>query len=92
MMKSAALTILVLATSYFVFSVADNQVKVSQEKGTEVDCGQYFTSAKGMGCPRNYQPICGTNQKTYGNECMLCDFNRSTRMNIRKLHDGDCEK
>ncbi|XP_010398208.2 ovomucoid-like [Corvus cornix cornix] len=54
-------------------------------------CGAYLLSGKTMSiaCPRNYDPVCGTNGRTYPNECSLCkDFLRNRALD--KKHDGRC--
>ncbi|OWK55469.1 Ovomucoid [Lonchura striata] len=56
-------------------------------------CGAYMTTGKTMSvvCPRNYDPVCGTNGRTYPNECSLCrDFFRNRALD--KKHDGRCVK
>ncbi|KFP85389.1 Pancreatic secretory trypsin inhibitor, partial [Acanthisitta chloris] len=32
-------------------------------------CGNYDL---GKGCPRNFEPLCGTDDVVYSNECLLC--------------------
>uniref|UniRef100_A0A8C4XGJ2 Kazal-like domain-containing protein n=1 Tax=Erpetoichthys calabaricus TaxID=27687 RepID=A0A8C4XGJ2_ERPCA len=34
----------------------------------EPDCDQYDTH----GCARSWDPVCGTNGRSYDNECFLC--------------------
>ncbi|XP_026714110.1 ovomucoid-like [Athene cunicularia] len=55
-------------------------------------CGMYRLSTKmQLACPRNYEPVCGTDDVTYPNECSLCReifLNRA----IDKKHDGRCVK
>uniref|UniRef100_A0A8C3TZN2 Kazal-like domain-containing protein n=1 Tax=Catharus ustulatus TaxID=91951 RepID=A0A8C3TZN2_CATUS len=42
-----------------------------------------------IACPRNYDPVCGTNGRTYPNECSLCkEFFRNRALD--KKHDGRC--
>uniref|UniRef100_A0A8D0L103 Kazal-like domain-containing protein n=1 Tax=Strix occidentalis caurina TaxID=311401 RepID=A0A8D0L103_STROC len=52
----------------------------------------YRLSAKmQLACPRNYEPVCGTDDVTYPNECSLCReifLNRA----VDKKHDGRCVK
>ncbi|RMB96654.1 hypothetical protein DUI87_26719 [Hirundo rustica rustica] len=54
-------------------------------------CSAYMLSGKTMNmvCPRNYDPVCGTNGRTYPNECSLCkDVLRNRALD--KKHDGRC--
>ncbi|XP_059716005.1 double-headed protease inhibitor, submandibular gland-like [Haemorhous mexicanus] len=55
------------------------------------NCGAYMMSGKTMGviCPRNFEPVCGTNGRTYPNECSLCrEFFHNRALD--KRHDGRC--
>uniref|UniRef100_A0A668AW22 Serine peptidase inhibitor, Kazal type 2, tandem duplicate 1 n=1 Tax=Myripristis murdjan TaxID=586833 RepID=A0A668AW22_9TELE len=50
------------------------------------DCGQFMLPV----CPRMYDPVCGTDGKTYANECMLCFLNSENNVNVKIWHDGKC--
>ncbi|KAI5280652.1 Serine Protease Inhibitor Kazal-Type 14 [Manis pentadactyla] len=43
-------------------------------------------------CTKELQPICGTDQRTYSNECVFCMLNQGKGLQARKLHDGKCEE
>uniref|UniRef100_A0A8I5NK63 Double-headed protease inhibitor, submandibular gland n=1 Tax=Papio anubis TaxID=9555 RepID=A0A8I5NK63_PAPAN len=60
-----------------------------QTKGTKVNCSRYIKGLK-TACPRDWRPICGTDQKTYSNECTLCMVNQDQEFQPRKLHEGEC--
>ncbi|XP_071426331.1 double-headed protease inhibitor, submandibular gland-like [Pithys albifrons albifrons] len=58
-------------------------------------CSAYLSGMSGktmsIACPRNYDPVCGTNGRTYPNECSLCkDYLRNRFLD--KKHDGRCVK
>ncbi|XP_077201794.1 serine protease inhibitor Kazal-type 2 [Paroedura picta] len=42
------------------------------------------------GCPRNFNPVCGTDGKTYPNECILCSTNREEKKNVQISTKGSC--
>ena len=42
------------------------------------------------GCPRTYKPVCGSDGRTYGNQCHLNYVQCRTKGKITKKHDGRC--
>nr|XP_020835576.1 ovomucoid-like isoform X5 [Phascolarctos cinereus] len=57
----------------------------------QVDCSAYPSTSKGIICPDAFKPICATDKKTYVNECSLCATNAEKELNIKKLHNGECQ-
>uniref|UniRef100_A0A8C3GFD8 Ovomucoid n=1 Tax=Cairina moschata TaxID=8855 RepID=A0A8C3GFD8_CAIMO len=42
------------------------------------------------GCPKDYNPVCGTDGETYSNECMLCFSNSENKMDVQIYKRGPC--
>uniref|UniRef100_A0A8C7MAR6 Serine peptidase inhibitor, Kazal type 2, tandem duplicate 1 n=1 Tax=Oncorhynchus kisutch TaxID=8019 RepID=A0A8C7MAR6_ONCKI len=52
----------------------------------QADCSQYNLPM----CPRNFEPVCGSDGTNYSNECMLCFQNMERKSNILIRSKGEC--
>ncbi|KAJ8044816.1 Ovomucoid [Holothuria leucospilota] len=43
-------------------------------------------------CPKISRPVCGSNGRTYSNECMLIQDRECNGFRVKKEHDGPCER
>lgn len=43
-------------------------------------------------CTKDFSPVCGSDNTTYGNDCELKTSNCESRIEIRKSHDGECKE
>uniref|UniRef100_A0A8C4W3G5 Kazal-like domain-containing protein n=1 Tax=Gopherus evgoodei TaxID=1825980 RepID=A0A8C4W3G5_9SAUR len=44
-------------------------------------------------CRNSWEPVCGTDGKTYSNRCVLFSFSsREHGTNVSKKHDGRCKR
>ncbi|CAM2118005.1 pancreatic secretory trypsin inhibitor-like [Lepidochelys kempii] len=58
----------------------------ASDGGKEPDCGRYMLP----GCPKILDPVCGTDNATYPNECELCAENLKRQTNVRIKKRGMC--
>ncbi|NWX23727.1 IOV7 protein, partial [Aegotheles bennettii] len=68
-----------------------------QQNIGNVDCSKYpkQTTKDGkvlFGCPRIMNPVCGTDDITYDNECGICAHNGEHRTHVSKKHSGKCRQ
>ncbi|XP_034636376.1 serine protease inhibitor Kazal-type 1 [Trachemys scripta elegans] len=58
----------------------------ASDEGKEPDCGSFIFP----GCPKILDPVCGTDNLTYPNECELCAMNLRRGTHIRIKRRGMC--
>ncbi|CAN2390599.1 Kazal type 4 [Pristimantis euphronides] len=56
------------------------------DEGREPNCDVGASSR----CPRIYDPVCGSDQKTYDNECLLCVQKMTKNIHIKITKTGRC--
>ncbi|KAG8439313.1 hypothetical protein GDO86_005511 [Hymenochirus boettgeri] len=75
----ALLTALVLLFAGYI--KADSESK----NGQEPNCDYPMSGV----CPRNLNPVCGSDGTTYENECLLC-LKKKVKNNLRIIKFGRC--
>uniref|UniRef100_A0A8D0JLK1 Uncharacterized protein n=1 Tax=Sus scrofa TaxID=9823 RepID=A0A8D0JLK1_PIG len=84
-MKAAAFTLLVALALTALFDA--ECVKHRQQ----VDCSKYKKSPpEERVCYDLYAPICGSDGKTYSNECYFCYEVEKTKNKLKFAHFGKC--
>ncbi|KAM7141471.1 serine protease inhibitor Kazal-type 9 [Molossus nigricans] len=62
------------------------------QHGQQVDCSKFkkLPPGKERPCYEIYQPICGSDGKTYANDCFFCSEVEKTGNKLKFVHRGQC--
>ncbi|XP_058852578.1 serine protease inhibitor Kazal-type 2-like [Acipenser ruthenus] len=85
--RMKAATCLVLSIALFLCFTTLVSGSPIPEGGEMPDCRQYHLPA----CPRNLDPVCGTDGVEYANECSLCLAVMRGKQNVRIASRGPCK-
>ncbi|XP_023616985.1 serine protease inhibitor Kazal-type 9-like isoform X3 [Myotis lucifugus] len=82
MRVTAFFLLLALALIYVVYA----------QPGKQVDCGKFkkLPPREVRRCSDVYAPICGSDGKTYTNECFFCEEVERTNNKLKFVHFGKC--
>jgi len=67
----------------------ENQIYVNKKSGSQLNdliCGKFTPTGSNKECPDKYEPICGSDGKTYKNDCI------SSTLGIDTQYYGACDK
>ncbi|XP_040429135.1 pancreatic secretory trypsin inhibitor-like [Cygnus olor] len=83
-----AIRVFLLLFLALCFYQGDAEPDGAADQGTEADCGNYNLR---KGCTKMFDPICGTDDVLYSNECLLCSQNLQRHTNVRIKYRGKCQ-
>ncbi|XP_032929149.1 pancreatic secretory trypsin inhibitor-like [Catharus ustulatus] len=86
-MKVAGVFLLLSLAICFYQGNAEMGADAAIFRGTEPFCDNYNLR---RGCTREFEPICGTDDQLYSNECLLCLHNLQRTSHVRIKNRGMC--
>nr|XP_003934040.1 serine protease inhibitor Kazal-type 9 [Saimiri boliviensis boliviensis] len=86
-MRATAIALLLALTLATMFSI-----ECAKQMKETVDCSHYKKLPPGQErfCYEMYEPICGSDGKTYNNDCFFCSQVKKTDGKLKFVHFGKC--
>ncbi|XP_008060109.1 serine protease inhibitor Kazal-type 9 [Carlito syrichta] len=83
-MRATACVLFLALTFATVFSIDCAKQK------EQVDCSPFKKLPGKIFCYYMYAPICGSDGKTYHNDCLFCSKVKKTNGKLKFVHFGEC--